>query len=150
MEILDNVSSLFGDDLRLELGNKQSAKIAAASFSIHAFASLDRQLHNLERFEFIFTGPSFVTDHGASKSQHREFIIPPVMNRRDLAGTPSCASIEALSSSVVKPGCTVIWKVRRGLRLLMLMCIGVGILQARTARSGAARTLTFWLRTIFN
>ena len=88
MEILDNISSLFGDDLQSELGNKQAIKIAAASFSIHAFASLEQQLQNVESFDFIFTGPSFATDHGPGKSQHREFIIPPVMNRRDLAGTP--------------------------------------------------------------
>ncbi|MGI8706209.1 MAG: helicase-related protein [Sphingomicrobium sp.] len=88
MEILDNVTSLFGDDLKVELGSKSSADIAAATFSIHAFAALEEQLRSLDAFRFIFTGPSFVTDHGSTKSQHREFIIPPVMNRRDLAGTP--------------------------------------------------------------
>ena len=55
MEILDNISSLFGDDLQSELGNKQAIKIAAASFSIHAFASLEQQLQNVESFDFIFT-----------------------------------------------------------------------------------------------
>ena len=88
MEILDNVSSLFGDDLKIELGTKASADITAATFSIHAFAALENQLRALDTFRFIFTGPSFVTDHGSAKNQHREFIIPPVMNRRDLAGTP--------------------------------------------------------------
>ena len=88
MEILDNITSLFGDDLKGELGSKASADIAAATFSIHAFAALEEQLRSLDAFRFIFTGPSFVTDHGSAKSQHREFIIPPVMNRRDLAGTP--------------------------------------------------------------
>lgn len=88
MEILDNITSLFGDDLKGELGSKASADIAAATFSIHAFAALEEQLRGLDAFRFIFTGPSFVTDHGSAKSLHREFIIPPVMNRRDLAGTP--------------------------------------------------------------
>lgn len=88
MEILDNISSLFGDDLRSELRSKRHADIAAATFSIHAFAALEEELRRLHSFRFVFTGPSFVTDRGAAKNQHREFIIPPVMNRRDLAGTP--------------------------------------------------------------
>ena len=88
MKILDNVTSLFGDDLATELGSKTTADVAAASFSIHAFAALAKQLEQLETFRFVFTGPSFATDHRASKNQHREFIIPPVMNRRDIAGTP--------------------------------------------------------------
>ncbi|MBB3034711.1 hypothetical protein [Alteriqipengyuania lutimaris] len=88
MEILDNISSLFGEDLLNELRDKQSVKIAAASFSIHAFAALEDQLRQLDQFEFVFTGPSFATDHWSGKAQHREFIIPPVKNQRDLAGTP--------------------------------------------------------------
>ncbi len=88
MKILDNTTELFGDDLRGELSTKKRIDIAAASFSIHVFAALEEGLQALETFRFIFTGPSFVTDHGATKSQHREFIIPPVMKRRDLAGSP--------------------------------------------------------------
>jgi len=88
MEILDNITSLFGDDLKGELSGKSQTDISAASFSIHAFAALEDSLRQLEQFRFIFTGPSFVTDPGVSRSPHREFIIPPVMNRRDLAGTP--------------------------------------------------------------
>jgi superfamily II DNA or RNA helicase len=88
MEILDNISSLFGDNLKAEMNAKTDAGVSAASFSIHAFGSLADQLAGLEKFRFIFTGPSFATDHGNSKDLHREFIIPPVMNRRDLAGTP--------------------------------------------------------------
>lgn len=87
MEIFDNVTSLFGDDLKEELKGRTGTDISAASFSIHAFATLEEELRKLNSFRFIFTGPSFATDHG-SKSQHREFIIPPVMKRRDLVGTP--------------------------------------------------------------
>lgn len=45
-------------------------------------------LRSVDTFEFVFTGPSFVTDHGNARAAHREFIIPPVMSQRDLAGTP--------------------------------------------------------------
>lgn len=88
MRILDNISDLFGDDLKSELGGGKSVAVTAGTFSIHAFAALDEGLRRLDKFRFVFTGPSFVTDGGLSRSAHREFIIPPVMNRRDLAGTP--------------------------------------------------------------
>lgn len=88
MEILDNISTLFGDDLQKELADKNVVKIVAASFSMHAFAALHNQLDELDSFKFVFTGPSFATDGGLSQNRHREFIIPPVMNRRDLAGSP--------------------------------------------------------------
>lgn len=88
MEILDNVSSLFGDDLKSELGSKSQVELSAASFSIHGFAAMQGMLKEIDSFRFIFTGPSFATDGQGAKAQHREFIIPPVMNRRDLTGTP--------------------------------------------------------------
>jgi superfamily II DNA or RNA helicase len=88
MKIIDNVSDLFGDDLRYEMNETDRTRVSAASFSIHAFAALKSALVSLDSFEFIFTGPSFVTDHGSARASHREFIIPPTMNRRDLAGTP--------------------------------------------------------------
>lgn len=88
MRILDNISELFGDDLKSELGGREDVAIAAGTFSIHAFAALRDELRRLDKFRFVFTGPSFVTDGGTGRSSAREFIIPPVMNRRDLAGTP--------------------------------------------------------------
>lgn len=88
MQIIDNISELFGDDLRAELLSGGGVKAVAASFSIHAFAALESALEGLDSFEFVFTGPSFVTDGGAFRASHREFIIPPAMSPRDLAGTP--------------------------------------------------------------
>lgn len=88
MKIIDNVTELFGDDLKTELDRGERLSLAAASFSIHAFAALEQQLRNVDNCEFIFTGPSFVTDKGSGRSPHREFIIPPVMSRRDVTGTP--------------------------------------------------------------
>lgn len=62
MKIIDNVSELVGDDLRTELMAEGRARVSAASFSIHAFAALQAELKALQSFEFVFTGPSFVTD----------------------------------------------------------------------------------------
>jgi hypothetical protein len=86
MKIIDNVTDLLGDDLQEELLRSQRAKVSAASFSIHAFAALEPVLTGLRSFDFVFTGPSFVTD-GGGRAAHREFLIPPVMQKRDLAGT---------------------------------------------------------------
>ncbi|HEY5106070.1 MAG TPA: hypothetical protein VII73_04760 [Caulobacteraceae bacterium] len=88
MKIIDNVSDLFGDDLKAQLAEGSDVFVSAASFSIHAFAALERPLREARSFEFIFSGPSFATDHGRERPSHREFIIPPIMNRRDLAGSP--------------------------------------------------------------
>lgn len=88
MKIIDNVSELFGDDLLAAIAKGDRISAAAANFSIHAFAALEATLRSVETFDFVFTGPSFVTDHGNARAAHREFIIPPVMNQRDLAGTP--------------------------------------------------------------
>lgn len=87
MKIIDNVTDLLGDDLKGELEASSHVKACAASFSIHAFAALEPVLRKLQSFDFVFTGPSFVTD-GGGKAAHREFLIPPVMQKRDLAGTP--------------------------------------------------------------
>src|SRR5690606_30525125 len=87
MKIIDNVTDLLGDDLKEELRAGGRVKACAGSFSIHAFAALEAELRGLQSFDFVFTGPSFVTD-GGGKATHREFLIPPVMQKRDLAGPP--------------------------------------------------------------
>ena len=88
MKIIDNVSELFGDDLKTAISVGDRVCGAAAVFSIHAFSALDESLRDVDKFEFVFTGPSFATDHGNARAPHREFVIPPVMSQRDLAGTP--------------------------------------------------------------
>lgn len=88
MKIIDNLAELFGDDLKTVVSEGGRVSVAAASFSIHAFAALEEVLRSVDTFEFVFIGPSFVTDHGNTRAAHREFVIPPVMSQRDLAGTP--------------------------------------------------------------
>lgn len=43
MRILDNISDLFGDDLKGELGAGKNVSVAAGTFSIHAYAALQEQ-----------------------------------------------------------------------------------------------------------
>ena len=87
MEVIDNVSLLLGDDLRATLRQGDRIRCIAPVFSIYAYQALREALDDVERFEFVFSGPSFVTD-GAGTPQHRQFMIPQAMNPRDLAGTP--------------------------------------------------------------
>lgn len=76
MKIIDNVSELFVDDLKAQLFDNADVAVSASSFSIHAFAALKNAFERVRSVEFIFTGPSFVTDHGRERASHREFIIP--------------------------------------------------------------------------
>ena len=71
MKIIDNVSELFGDDLRALVAKGDRISAAAAGFSIHAFAALEEVLRSVDTFDFVFTGPSFVTDHGNARAAHR-------------------------------------------------------------------------------
>ena len=50
----DNVSSILRDDLKAEIKQNSSVSIAAAYFSIYAFAELKKELENIE--ELRFTG----------------------------------------------------------------------------------------------
>ncbi len=88
MKVIDNVSELFGDDLKTVISVGDRVCGTAAVFSIHAFAALEDALRDVDKFDFVFTGPSFATDHGNARAPHREFVIPPVMSQRDLTGTP--------------------------------------------------------------
>ena len=88
MEVIDNVSTLLGDDLKATLKKDDRVRCIAPAFSIYAFDALRRSLDQLDRFDFIFPGPSFVADGAGLASPHRQFVIPPAMRPRDLTGTP--------------------------------------------------------------
>ncbi len=89
MEILDNINSLLGDDLKRRLDQGSKLKIAASCFSIYAFQALRKELERVESLQFIFTSPTFVpgeaTDH--LRKEHREFHIPKIERERSLYGS---------------------------------------------------------------
>ena len=68
MEVLDNISSLLGDDLKGTVRPGAQVRIAASSFSIYAFEALKQELEGVEALQFIFTTPTFV----AQEAGHRE------------------------------------------------------------------------------
>ena len=64
MKLIDNVTSLFGDDLKANLTRTTKLKIMASYFSIYAYSALKAELEKIEELQFIFTSPTFtcVTD----------------------------------------------------------------------------------------
>jgi hypothetical protein len=90
MQILDNINSLWGDDLKKTLKPGVKLKIAASCFSIYAFEALKKELEKIDSLEFIFTAPAFITSdpNDTSKKEHREFHIPKQQRERDLYGSP--------------------------------------------------------------
>lgn len=82
MRIIDNVSNLWGDDLKNEMATGSKVRIAASCFSIFAFEALKSELQKVEGFEFVFTDPAFVPADalGKSRRERREFFIPSKMS----------------------------------------------------------------------
>jgi hypothetical protein len=53
MEILDNINSLLGDDLKQSLKSGAKLKIAAASFWIYAFEALKEEFGRIDSLDFV-------------------------------------------------------------------------------------------------
>ena len=78
MRIVDNTTTLLGDDLKRELSGATKFRVAAACFSIYAFEALKTELCKLTEFEFIFTMPALAPNGAIDrmKKERREFFIP--------------------------------------------------------------------------
>jgi hypothetical protein len=60
MEIIDNINTLLGDNLKQTIKSGAKLRIAASCFSIYAFEALKAELEKIESLQFIFTSPTFV------------------------------------------------------------------------------------------
>jgi superfamily II DNA or RNA helicase len=89
MQILDNINTLWGDDLKKTIKKGTKLKIAASCFSIYAFESLKNELEKIDSLEFIFTAPIFVPNEVTDKvsKKRREFHIPKQQREKDLYGS---------------------------------------------------------------
>lgn len=88
MKLIDNVSELLKDDLKIEIQKNSRISIASAYFSIYAFQELKDQLKDIDELRFIFTSPTFVKQNElAQKSEKREFYIPRISREKSLYGT---------------------------------------------------------------
>jgi len=89
MQILDNINSLWGDDLKQSLKPGSNLKIVASCFSIYAFEALKKELEEIESLEFIFTSPVFLPNEVTDKisKERREFHLPKNRGELDLYGS---------------------------------------------------------------
>ncbi|MDD2388902.1 MAG: helicase-related protein [Desulfobacterales bacterium] len=89
MQILDNINTLWGDDLKQMLKTGSKLKIAASCFSIYAYEALKNELERIDDLEFIFTAPTFVPNEVTDKvsKERREFYIPRQQRERSLYGS---------------------------------------------------------------
>lgn len=62
LEIIDNVNKTLKEDLTTEIHKGSKVSIAAACFSIYAFAELKKELKNVDELRFIFTSPTFIKE----------------------------------------------------------------------------------------
>lgn len=85
MEIIDNVNKTLKEDLTTEIHNGSKVSIAAACFSIYAFAELKKELKNVDELRFIFTSPTFIKEK--AKREKREFYIPRQEREKNLFGS---------------------------------------------------------------
>lgn len=88
MQLIDNINTLWGEDLKSTLKTGSRLKIAAGFFSIYAFSELKKELEKVAGLDFIFTAPTLIpdeiTDH--FKKEHREFYIPRLNRERSVYG----------------------------------------------------------------
>jgi SNF2 family DNA or RNA helicase len=89
MELIDNISTLLGDNLKRSIVPGAKLKIAASCFSIYAFEALKAELERIDSLEFIFTAPTFVPSEATDKltKERREFHIPKTEREKNLYGT---------------------------------------------------------------
>jgi len=89
MKIIDNVSTLLGDDIKGAVSKGSRLKIAASCFSIYAFEALKAELRKVDNLQFVFTAPTFVPNEVADKmrKERREFFIPKAGRERSLYGS---------------------------------------------------------------
>lgn len=85
MEVINNITKTLKEDLSVVIKKGSKLSIAAACFSIYAFAELKEQLTSIDELRFIFTSPTFIAEK--TKKEKREFYIPRLNRERSLYGT---------------------------------------------------------------
>lgn len=84
MNLIDNITTRLGDELKQEIKRGSRLAIAASSFSIYAFEALKKELKGIEQLRFIFSSPAFVEEK--FQKQSRQFYIPHIFKEADLCG----------------------------------------------------------------
>jgi SNF2 family DNA or RNA helicase len=89
MQLIDNINTLLGDDLKQSLTPGAKLKVAASCFSMYAYEALKAELETIAELQFIFTAPTFVANEVTDKirKERREFHIPKLDRERSLYGS---------------------------------------------------------------
>ncbi|MCE8525787.1 DEAD/DEAH box helicase family protein [Ruegeria pomeroyi] len=89
MKIIDNSTSLLGDELKANIGRGSKLRIAASCFSIYAYETLKSELSKIDSLQFIFTTPTFIPSEVTDKirKERREFFIPKGAQESSIYGT---------------------------------------------------------------
>jgi ERCC4-related helicase len=89
MNIIDNINSLLGDDIKSSITSGVKLKIAASCFSIYAYEALKSELSKIDSLDFIFTAPTFVPNEVTDKlrKERREFFIPKSNREHSVYGS---------------------------------------------------------------
>lgn len=89
MQVIDNINTLFGEELKSSLTANSKLKVAASCFSMYAFVALKKELLKIDSLEFIFTSPTFVPEQATDKikKEHCEFYIPKINRERSVFGS---------------------------------------------------------------
>ncbi|MSM39380.1 MAG: ATP-dependent helicase [Geobacter sp.] len=89
MQIIDNISSLLGDNLKETVKPNSKLKIAASCFSIYAYEALKKELEQIDSLQFVFTSPTFISEQITDKlgKEKREFFIPKLQRETSLYGS---------------------------------------------------------------
>jgi len=89
MEVLDNITRFFGDDLKSSMTPGARLAVAASCFSIYAFEALRDELERIASLEFIFTTPTFIPGEATDKIRReaREYHIPEPVKENGFFGT---------------------------------------------------------------
>ncbi len=85
LEIINNINKTLKEDLTEEIHKGSKVSVAAACFSIYAFAELKKQLKNVDELRFIFTSPTFIKEK--ARREKREFYIPRQEREKNLFGS---------------------------------------------------------------
>ena len=89
IEVIDNITRFFGDDLKNSIKPGARLAVAASCFSIYAFESLRNELERIDSLDFIFTTPIFVPGEATDKvhRETREYHIPEPAKENGFFGT---------------------------------------------------------------
>ncbi len=136
MDVIDNISSLLGDNLKKVIRPGAKLSVAASAFSIYAYEALKAELETVEAVEFIFTKPTYVPNDVLDKAdrQPRQFQLEESGAEQEFFGTEFEIHLKnKLTQRAIAKECAE-WITRKakfrsnrtGARMQQFCCVGNG------------------------